>query len=386
MSGLTFWGYQREDGSYGVRNYVAIISASDNANFVARRIGSLVKGTVVACPSHGRGEVADDLKQHIRTLSGLGCSPNVYACIVVAMEPVIANKVANAIRPSGKRTEVITIDDFGGSMGATIAGVKIAERMVIEASMQKRVEVGLDHLCLGLECGGSDPTSGAVANPATGFVADRVVAENGTVILSETAEWMGAEHVLAKRAATPELGQRVIDAVQWYEDYMRKVGVDIAGTNPAPDNIKGGLSTIEEKSLGAIKKAGSSVIQDLIKNAERPKCKGLVLMDAPPPGVENITAVGAAGCQAIIFCTGKGNAIGNPVCPTIKVTGNPRTANNCGDNIDVDLSKVVNGSMSLEEAGEKLLQNLLDHLNGKLTTAEILGDTEVTVTRDGYTV
>ncbi len=381
-----FWGYARPNGSYGIRNYVAVISASDNANFVARRIASLVRGAVAACPSHGRGEVAEDLKQHVTTLGGLGCNPNVYAAIVVAMEPVIAGRVADRIRQSGKPVEIVTIDDFGGSMGATMAGVRLAERMVIEASRQLRVKVGMEHLTLGVECGGSDPTSGVVANPATGKVSDRIVALNGTVILSETAEWMGAEQFLSERAATPELAGEIVGAVKWYEDYMKQVGVDIAGTNPAPDNIKGGLSTIEEKSIGAIKKGGSTTIQGMIKNGQAANLKGLVLMDAPPPGVENITALGAGGCQAIIFSTGKGNAIGNPFVPTIKTTGNPRTAENCGDNIDVDLSGVVSGKMTLDQAGEYLFDCLIEHLNGKLTTAEVLGDLEITVTRDGYTV
>ncbi|MFZ7103807.1 MAG: UxaA family hydrolase [Peptococcaceae bacterium] len=386
MNNYSFWGYPRPDGSFGVRNHVAIISASDNSNFVARRIESLIKRTVSICPSFGRGEVGEDLAQHVRTLSGMGINPNVHSVIVTALEPVIASKVANEIAKSGKRVEVVTLDDDGGSIGATDKGVKLARQMVIEASCVEREKVSLDNLILGVECGGSDTTSGVISNPVTGLVSDKLVDAGGTVILSETVEWMGAEHFLAKRAVNEEVAEEIFNAVKWYEDYIKSIGIDLIGTNPSPDNRKGGLTTIEEKALGAIKKGGSRPVQGIYKYAVRPDKKGLVLMDAPPPGVENITGLAGAGCQLIIFSTGKGNAIGNPLVPTIKVTGNPRTIARIPDNIDVDLSDVFSKGMSLKDSGDLLFGEMISYANGKLTTAEVLGDFEIAVTRIGYTV
>lgn len=383
---ISWWGYPRQDGSYGVRNHVAIISVTDNSNFVARRIASLVKGTIPICPSFGRGEVGDDLAQHIRTLGGMGLNPNVHSAIVMALEPTIAWKVARVIESSGKRVAVLSLDEDGGSLGAVDKGVRIARQFVIDASCVKREKVGLDNLVLGVECGGSDTTSGVISNPATGIVSDKVVDIGGTVILSETVEWMGAEHYLAQRAVNPQLAGDIVKAVKWYEDYIKSIGIDLIGTNPSPDNRKGGLTTTEEKALGAIKKGGSRPVQAMYTYAQRPDKKGLVLMDAPPPGVENITGLTGAGCQLIIFSTGKGNPIGSPLVPTIKVTGNPRTIERVSDNIDVDISDVLTKGVSLDVAGQMLFEKMIDHANGKLTSSEVLGDVEVAVTRIGYTV
>lgn len=386
MRARSFLGYHRPDGQVGIRNHVAVISASDNANFVARRIAQLVLGTVSVTPSFGRGEFGADLEQHIRTLSGLGLNPNVYGVIVVALEPGIAGKVADPIRRDGKPVEVITIDDCGGSIAATMAGVRCAERMVIEASSMVRREADLSCLRLGLECGGSDPTSGMVTNPAVGLLADFLVEQGGSVIVSEVAEWIGAEQALAAQAATPEVAAAILNAVRRTEEYAKSMGMDISSTNPAPDNIKGGLTTLEEKSLGAIKKGGKSPIRQLVGNAEPPTERGLVFMDAPAPGVENVTALCAAGCQTVIFTTGKGNAIGNPVVPTIKVTGNPYTVERLRENIDVDLSPAITEGRSLTETADGLYESLLAHMSGKYTTAEVLNDTVVSVTRVGLTV
>lgn len=382
----TFWGYERGNGSVGVRNHVAVISAMDNSNFVARRVSEAVRGTVPVCPCFGRGEVGADLEQHIAILGGIGANPNVYGAVIVSLEPVIAGKIADIIRKEGKECHVLAFDDHGGTIGTTAEAVRIAKRMVIGASRQRRRKFPISKLLLGNECGGSDTISGLISNPAAGMAADRLIDAGGSVLLSETTEWMGAEEQLKARAVTPELGQRIVDAIKWYEDYVISIGIDLRGTNPAPDNIKGGLSTIEEKALGAVEKGGSRPIQDLITYAERPHVRGLTLVDASPGGVENTTTLAAAGCQLIIFSTGKGNPIGNPVVPTIKVTGNPNTMVSYADNIDVDLSETISGNQTLQEAADQLFDAMLDHADGKLTTAEVLKDTEIAVTRIGYTV
>ena len=382
----SFMGYARPDGSYGVRNYVAIISTADNSNFIARRVAEMIKGTIPVCPCFGRGEIGADMDLHIQTMGGMGANPNVHSAVIVSLEPVMAEKIARIIRAAGKEVLVFSMDECGGSIGCTEQAVRAAKKLMIQASMEQRTEIGIEHLQLGVECGGSDTTSGVVSNPATGKVADVLMDAGGTVILSETTEWMGAERNLCGRAATPEVGEKIVKAIQWYEDYIKSIGVDLNGFNPAPDNIKGGLSTIEEKALGSIKKGGTRPIQDMLTCAQKPQAKGMYLMDAPTGGVENTTALAGAGCQLIIFSTGKGNPLGNPIVPTIKVTGNDRTIKKSGENIDVDLSAVIVEDMSLEKAGEILYERMIDHANGKLTTAEALGDLEIAVTRIGFTV
>ena len=382
----SFMGYARPDGSYGVRNYVAIISTADNSNFIARRVAEMIKGTIPVCPCFGRGEIGADMDLHIQTMGGMGANPNVHSAVIVSLEPVMAEKIARIIRAAGKEVLVFSMDECGGSIGCTEQAVRAAKKLMIQASMEQRTEIGIEHLQLGVDCGGSDTTSGVVSNPATGKVADVLVDAGGTVILSETTEWMGAERNLCGRAATPKVGEKIVKAIQWYEDYIKSIGVDLNGFNPAPDNIKGGLSTIEEKALGSIKKGGTRPIQDMLTCAQKPQAKGMYLMDAPTGGVENTTALAGAGCQLIIFSTGKGNPLGNPIVPTIKVTGNDRTIKKSGENIDVDLSAVIVEDMSLEKAGEILYERMIDHANGKLTTAEALGDLEIAVTRIGFTV
>lgn len=382
----TFMGYQRQNGTYGVRNYVAVISTADNSNFIARRVAQLIKDVIPVCPCFGRGEIGEDMALHIRTMAGLGANPNVHSVILVSLEPVIAEKIAELIRKTGKSVYIFTMDECGGSMGCTEQAARKARELIIEASGMKRREADIGSLMLGVECGGSDTTSGVISNPAAGLTADWLIDAGGTVILSETTEWMGAEALLNRRVLNPETGEKIAGAVRWYEDYIKRIGVDLNGFNPAPDNIKGGLSTIEEKALGSVKKGGSRTIQDMVGCAEQPEGRGLYLMDAPTGGVENTTALAAAGCQLIIFSTGKGNPLGNPVAPTIKVTGNVRTVMAQPENIDVDLSCVMTEDMEIEDAAGILYGKMLEHADGKLTTAEVLGDLEIAVTRIGFTV
>jgi altronate dehydratase large subunit len=234
---------------------------------------------------------------------------------------------------------------------------------------------------LGLECGGSDGSSGIVANPVVGLVADKIIDRGGTVIMSETVEMLGGEHLLAARAVSPEVAEALKRAVDFCVSYATAHGIDLLGSNPTADNIQGGLSTIEEKALGAIKKGGSKPLQEVIGLGFRPSKKGFVIMDAPAPGVENITSLAAGGCQAIIFSTGKGNISGHPIVPTIKACGNPYTVKSMSDNIDVDLSAVITNGLCLEDAAEILEKELVAVMNGKPVSADLLGETEVAISR-----
>jgi altronate dehydratase large subunit len=361
-----------------------ILSVVDTANPVARRVAAMIRNTIPVCPSFGRAQIADDYEQHVRTLAGLGSNPNVAAAVVLSLEPVAARNVAERIARSGRPVEVVTFDEAGGTIRATEQASRAAMHFVLEASGLTREPAPWTALTLGVECGGSDATSGVVSNPVVGLVADRVVAAGGTVILSETVEWMGAEHILMQRATTPELATKIHEAVKWYEEYAKSLGADLRGANPAPDNIAGGLSTIEEKAIGAIRKAGSSPISGLLRFGERPTTRGLVLMDAPAPAVENMTGLGAAGAQVVIFSTGKGNPVGCPVSPTIKVTGNPRTITKQADSIDVDVSPVLTAGMSLEAAADRLWGNLEQVLHGRFVKGEVIGDIEIAISRIGF--
>ncbi len=379
----TFWGYRRPQGPPGGRNHLAIVSAMDNSNPIVRRIGALVRDTTSVNTSFGRALMGEDAEQHWRVMGHTAAHPNVGAAIIVSLEP----KSADAIAEVAARTspwmplESVNIQQTGGTLTTTAHIIEIAKKLLAHLASARRVRCELNELTIGAECGGSDTTSGVVSNPVTGMVADRVVRAGGSVIFSETLEIVGAEHLLARRAADRKTARRIITSAKRAVDYAANIGVDFIGSNPAPDNIRGGLSSIEEKSLGAIKKAGEHPIVEVVGVGERPSKKGVIFADAPCAGVENISSLAASGAQAIIFSTGIGNPIGHPVSPTIKVTGNPRTARAMAENIDVDISGVMEGKMRIDEARDLLEKELIDVMSGKLTTSEILGETELTVSR-----
>ena len=379
----TFRGYRRPEGPPGGRNHLAIVSGMDNSNPIVRRIGSLVRDATPVNTSFGRALMGEDEAQHWRVMGHTAAHPNVGAAIIVSLEP----KSANAIAEVAARTspwmpiEAMNIQEIGGTLSTTSHVVELATKLSAHLASAKRVRCELGELTIGAECGGSDTTSGVISNPVTGMVADRVVEAGGSVIFSETLEIVGAEHLLARRAADRKTARRIIDSARRAVDYAESIGVDFIGSNPAPDNIRGGLSSIEEKSLGAVKKAGSHPIVEVVGVGERPKKKGTIFADAPCAGVENISSLAASGAQAIIFSTGIGNPIGHPISPTIKVTGNPRTARTMAENIDVDISGVMEGTMRIDEARDLLEKELIDVMSGKLTTSELLGETELTVSR-----
>ena len=381
MSGLRkFWGFPRPDGSVGVRNFVAIVSAADAVNPVARRIASLVNGTVPIYTAFGRGMKGEDGERHVRTRAGLGRNPNVAAALVVGLEPRSAQEIADLVAATGKPVEWIAVETIGGTHNATSEGARIALQMVITASRIWREPASLSDLIVGVECGGSDGTSGIASNPATGQVADWLVEAGGTVILSERTEIIGGEEILARNAASAEVAEEIRAVVVRTQAHARHHGIEL--TNLVPDNIEGGLSTQEEKALGAILKGGTTPLQEVVDSSQKPGKKGLVFMDAHAPGTENITALAGGGAQIILFSTGLGNPIACPVAPTIKVSGNPNTVVKLRDNIDVDVSSIIRGEKSIAEAAEVLYQEFLQVANGGMTRSEVLGDEEVAIS--GY--
>jgi altronate dehydratase large subunit len=385
MSDIEFLGYRRPDGTVGIRNQVAILAVMDNVNGIVRNLAHLVRGTMALPVWYGRGQFGADDTLFRRTQVGLAANPNIAAVLVISLEQVSAQKVAAAIAESGKPVDHISVQDVGGTVAALAEGIRKLIPMVSHASALKRELLPLSEMILGVECGGTDTTSGIAANPALGHVADRVVEAGGTVYLSETSEWMGAEHVLARRAASATVGKEIEAAVRRIEDSAVARGVDIRGANPVPDNIRGGITTIEEKSLGAIIKGGTTMVKDVLDYAVRAPGTGLYLMDTAAPAAESMTGLAAGGAQMILFSTGQMNIMGSLVAPTVKVTGNPRTATRLADNVDVDVSPMLEGE-SLASAGGRLLDFSLSVAGGRLTRAEILGDEDIAISRIEPTV
>ena len=370
-----FWGFRRPDGKVGIRNRLAVISAMDNANPVARRIASLVRDAVAITVPYGRGQVGLDKLRHDNALASIGCNPNFGAVLVVSLEPISASSLAAAIAVSGKPVEWLAVQPCGGTLKATETGVRMATRMLGSVSGQLREPCSISALIIGSECGGSDTTSGVTANPMLGMLGDKVIDAGGTWILSETDEVVGAEQTLIDRAVDADVAARMKMVVKRMEDQAIYQGTRVWPMSA--DNQEGGLTTLEEKALGNVRKGGTRPLQEVLEYGDMPTKKGLVFLDAPAPGSENINALAISGAQLIIFTTGIGNPIGCPISPTIKTTGNSRTAITFADNIDVDLGGVMNMEYSMEEGVERLGRFMIDVCNGRMTQSEMMGDLEV---------
>ena len=373
---MKFWGYRRPDGRVGTRNHVLILATVGCAAETARLAAEGLYGAVSFINQNGCGESSRNLRRTRDVLLGLAAHPNVYGVVAIGLGCEI-NRMGDFLAELKARTskpvEALLIQEEGGTIETVAKAKKIARRMIIEASMCRREECDLSELILGVECGGSDATSGLVSNPVMGLVSDRVVAAGGTSMFSETVEMIGAEHILARRAATPEVGQKILDYVRHREQEQIDAGEDVRKTQPSPGNKDGGITTLEEKSLGCIYKGGSTPIVDMIDCAHAPEKKGLVLMDTPCYDMLSVTAKAAGGCQLIVFTTGRGNAIGNPVVPVMKVTANGETFRRMNDNIDLDMSGVLTENVSLDEMADRTLRQIADTLSGRLTSAEVLG-------------
>lgn len=375
---MEFMGYRRPDGSCGVRNHVGILSAVVCANEVAIRISNQVQGTVFFTHHQGCCQTSVDLDRVNATLTGLGCNPNLHSVLLLSLgcESTDLAAVVEGIRATGKRVELLTIHECGGAAQTIAKGALLAQRMVEEASKAARTPCPAGALVIGMKCGSSDTTSGLIPNPALGIASDLLVAEGGTSVFGEVTEIIGAEHILAKHAATPEVAKKIYELVARMENRAKAVGVDIRGGQPTQGNIKGGLTTIEEKSLGSIAKAGSSPIRAVCEYGARPGVPGLVLMDSPGREPEILTGLAAAGCTVIAFSTGRGAPQGFPFVPVVKITGNRVTATErMPDHIDLDLSAVIDGDLTLEQAGRRILDCILDVASGRMTRAEIYGYT-----------
>lgn len=382
---MTFYGYRRPDGRVGVRNRVLILPASVCATDTARIIAQQVEGAISFNNQQGCSQVAPDQQFTMDVMAGYAANPNIYGTVVVSLgcENCQMDLVVKAIEErTNKPLKQVIIQEVGGTLKAVEIAVRYAKEMVAEASMLQKEEFPLSELIVGTECGGSDPTSGLAANPAIGAMSDLVVQAGGTSILSETSEFIGAEHILARRAANKEVHDRIYEITTRFENHFHAVGEDVRAGNPSPGNKAGGITTLEEKSLGCIHKGGHSTINAVYDYAKQVKSKqGLVIMDTPGNDPSSVAAMVAGGAQIVVFSTGRGTPTGNPLAPVIKITGNKLTYANMIDNIDVDASPLIYGTKTIEELGQELLKLTQEVACGKQTKAESLGYTEMAIAR-----
>lgn len=378
-------GYRRPNGDVGIRNHLLIIPTVICANQVCSRIEQMVPNTVAIPHQHGCSQIGADKDRTFEVLAGTGRNPNVGGVIIISLgcEVVDPHALAEAIRPTGKLIEVFDIQSVGGSVKAIQHGAELARKMRAQLDAMQPEPVPFSELIIGVKCGGSDATSGLASNPALGAAADTLIRQGGGVVIGETTEIIGAEHVLASRCSTQETADKLYHIVDRFEKEVERMGADMRGGNPSPGNIAGGLTTIEEKSLGCISKCGTAPIEGVIEYAESIPKHGLYFMDSPGNDIECVSGMAAGGAHLVCFTTGRGTPTGSAVVPVIKITGNKRMFERMSDNMDVDVSDMLEGTLSLEEAGSVIWQEIAEVAGGKLTKAEILGHTEFSINRIG---
>jgi len=378
----TLTGYPRDDGRWGVRNHVLVMPVRASANLAAERIANAVPGTV-AVAHEWDGTPSGDERRLRRTLTGFVTNPNVFETVVVGVTPDDA-WLAEAAAARGQRVEFVSFVGCRGITGTIERGAKLADTAARRAGRAERSLMSPAHLMLGLECGGSDGMSGITANPALGVATDMLVAAGGTAVLAETPELIGAEEILARRAVSPAVARQVIDVVLSFERAIAGMGVDVRGAQPAPGNIAGGLTTIEEKSLGAAKKGGNAPVSGVVDYAEPPVAAGLNIMDTPGHDIEQMVGMVAGGCQLVAFTTGRGTPTGSPVAPCLKISTNTKVFIRMDGDIDIDAGVILSGQETVRSMGERIYEALLRTATGELTATERHGSHEFAVSRTAY--
>ncbi len=384
MSDIKFLGYRRENGRVGIRNHVAILPLDDLSNAACEKVANNVQGTLALPHSYGRLQFGEDLELHFRTLIGTGSNPNVAAVIVIGIEPGWTSRVVEGIAKTGKPVEGFAIER-NGEIKTVAAASRKAQAFVQAASELRREPCDVEDLWISVKCGESDTTSGLASNPTVGNLIDKLDPLGATTCFGETSEITGAEQVCAQRGKTKEAGEKFLATWQAYMDEVIEPykTSDLSESQPTKGNIEGGLTTIEEKAFGNLEKIGKRTqFVDVLGPAEAPaKGPGLYFMDTSSAAAECVTLQAAAGFVVHLFPTGQGNVIGNPIVPVIKISGNPRTLRTMSEHIDVDVTGVLRRDMTIDQAGDALIDMIRRTANGRLTAAEALGHREFVMTK-----
>ncbi len=379
---MQFYGYKRAEGRAGIRNHVLVLPSCSCASETCRIVSSQVKGTTHVVFNTGCSDVSANTEMSQRVLTGFALNPNVWGVVIIGLgcETVGHQLLREKIQKlTSKPIVSFGIQEEGGTLKTIEKATRAARKMAMEAAKQQRELCDISNLLLGIECGGSDATSGLGSNPAVGEASDLIVRDGGSTMMSESIEWIGAEHVLARRAADNHIHNQIIRMCKAYEEHLRLAGQDCREGQPTPGNKAGGISTLEEKSLGCILKGGTEPVVEVLKEACRPTKRGAILMDTPGYDIASVTSMVAGGCNLVIFTTGRGTPTGNAIAPVLKVTANERTFRMMEDNMDTDLSPIIRGEETIKEAGTRLLGEILEICSGRMTKAEAYGFSDIAI-------
>ena len=373
-------GYRRENGRVGIRNHVLIVSVDDISNAAVEGVAHLIRGTLALPHPYGRLQFGDDLDLTFNTLIGTGKNPNVAAVIVIGIEPNWTDYITSQIAETGKPVAGFSIER-SGDLKTIAKAARKAKEFVHYATALLREPVDWNELWVSTKCGESDTTSGLASNPTVGRVFDRLEKIGNTLIFGETTEVTGAEDIIMERCTTPEVAAQFKAAFDDYQDLVQSQGVNLMGSQPTEGNIRGGLSTIEEKAMGNIEKMGRCKMVGFLEPAEEPKGPGLHFMDSSSAAAEMVTLCCAAGASVHLFTTGQGNIVGNPVLPVIKMSGNPLTVETMSEHIDVDLTGLLRFEYNLDGAADRVMEIMAHTVNGRLTSAEALRHDDFVLTK-----
>ena len=379
---MQFMGYKRAEGRAGIRNHVLILPGCACASESCRVVASQVRGTVNVIINTGCSDVAANTEMNQRVLVGFALNPNVYGVVIIGLgcETVPHRELREKIqRLTSKPVVSFGIQEEGGTVRTIEKAVRAARAMAAEAGRQQRELCALSDILLGIECGGSDATSGIAANPVVGELSDRLIDLGASTMMSETIEFIGGEHMLARRGATKEIHNKIINMCRRYEEHLAAAGQDCRAGQPTPGNKAGGLSTLEEKSLGCILKGGTRPVVEVLGEAKRPTKTGAIIMDTPGYDIASVTSMVARGCNVVVFTTGRGTPTGHALAPVIKVTGNRETFRHMEDNMDFDASGVTMLEKSVKDVAAELLTEVLAVCDGRPTKAESFGFSDIAV-------